>query len=267
MTGYNPTGDAPKSAKASGKRSNKVSTRLFKGNERRSAVDTVIDRFKQLLMSGALRSGDRIPSETELSISFQTSRSSVREAVKTLAGFGVLDVRHGDGTYISESMSKSLFDHLIFQLLATSSDRRYLIELRNILEIGVIVLATDNVTQEDMEAIEAANGVVKEMYRSMDFELDDLCEAETRFHFALSAATHNPLLEKLYNFTFELFMPSIRKSAEINQELKRNNQKIKTDAGTVHEAIVESLRRRDHKLAREAVAASLDIWIDTWTGP
>lgn len=242
-----------------------ISAMLFQSAERKSTVKIVIDKFKEVLKDGSLRPGDRLPSETELCKSLQASRSSIREAVKTLVGFGVLDVRQGDGTYISRSMSNSLFDHQLFQILASNYDRGFLVELREILEIGVIDLAIQNMTPEDLQNIEDIHKKIKGMLILPKFDPNDTRKAETEFHFALSHATHNPLLEKLYNFTFELFVPHINRSHEAIAKLKTQGKNSSRIADrdyiiNVHEGILESLRRRDPKMARQAVRKSLKIW-------
>lgn len=247
------------------KRGKKISVRLFAGSERKSTVEMVIDRFKDLLKSGELHAGDRLPSEAALAQSLQASRSSIREALKTLVGFGILDVRQGDGTYVSESMSKSLYDHLIFQILATNTDKQYVIEMREILETGVVMLAIQNMTAADLDRLEGIHEEIRALLFDPDFNTDRSIAAETQFHFAMSAATHNPLLEKLYNFTFELFIPSIRRSHEVLAMMKAHSEEMakiaeRDDIITVHGGIMESFRRRDPKMAKRAVKYSLDIW-------
>lgn len=244
----------------------KISARLFQTAERKSTVNIVIDKFKEVLKDGSLRPGDRLPSEAELCKSLQASRSSIREAVKTLSGFGVLDVRQGDGTYISKSMSNSLFDHQLFQILASDFDKGCLVELREILEIAVIDLAIKNMTPDDLQEIEDIHRRIKEMLVLPKFNPEESRDAETEFHSALSHATHNPLLEKLYNFTFELFVPHITRSHEAIVMLKRQGDDSSSRIAdrdyiiNVHEGILESLRRRDSRMARRAVRKSLDIW-------
>lgn len=252
-------------AAAKNKGGKRISVRLFAGNERKSTVDMVIDRFKDLLKSGELQAGDRLPSEAALAQSLQAGRSSIREALKIMVGFGILDVRQGDGTYVSETMSKSLYDHLIFQILASNMDKKYVIEMREILEDGVVMLAIQNRTEEDMERLEAIHAEFKEMLFSPEFTSDWSIEAEIRFHTAMSSATHNPLLEKLYNFTFDLFIPSIKRSHEMLAMMKKQGEEMakiaeRDDIIHVHEGIMESFRRRDPQMAKKAVKYSLESW-------
>ena len=95
-----------------------MNTDLFtRGKKPPSNVETVVGTIKDLLNRRHLRPGDLIPSENELSGSLGISRGSIREAMKILAAFGVIEIRQGDGTYISTSTNKKLFDPLLFSLL------------------------------------------------------------------------------------------------------------------------------------------------------
>ncbi|HTP58575.1 MAG TPA: GntR family transcriptional regulator, partial [Spirochaetia bacterium] len=104
--------------------------------QRASAVDTVIHKIRELVKSGQLKPGDRLPNETELSKAFGTSRGPIREGVKALVALGVLDVRRGDGTYISESSARTAVDQLLFQLLLSKAEQKELRELRSMMELG-----------------------------------------------------------------------------------------------------------------------------------
>lgn len=73
---------------------------LFEASKRESAVDLVVNSIKQLLMERTLKPGDKLPSELEISEELRVSRGSVREAMKILSAFGLVDIRVGNGTYV-----------------------------------------------------------------------------------------------------------------------------------------------------------------------
>lgn len=70
--------------------------KLFKTNKRESAVDIVVNNIKQLLVEQKLKPGDRLPNELEISEGLGVSRGSVREAMKILSAFGLVDVKVGN---------------------------------------------------------------------------------------------------------------------------------------------------------------------------
>ena len=105
-----------------------------------SNVDLVIERIKTLLIEQKLKPGDLLPSEHTLSESIGVSRGTIREAMKILSAFGIVEIRRGDGTYIATSANRKIFDPLIFSLIITNSDSEELIQLREMMEVGVIDL-------------------------------------------------------------------------------------------------------------------------------
>src|SRR6476619_4359412 len=77
-------------------------------------TDEAIKRIKSMIVSGELRPGDRLPREADLAERLGLSRSSLREAVRALALIHVLDVRQGDGTYVTSLEPRLLLDAMTF---------------------------------------------------------------------------------------------------------------------------------------------------------
>ena len=75
---------------------------LFRANKRESAVDFVVNKIKKLLVEQKLKPGDRLPNEVEISEAMNVSRGSVREALRILTAFGLVESRVGTGTYICQ---------------------------------------------------------------------------------------------------------------------------------------------------------------------
>lgn len=235
---------------------NIFSSNFFAKQKRKSAVEIVIDRFKELFFHRLLKPGDKIPSEMELAESLNLGRGSIREAIKVLASYSILEIRRGDGTYVSKNMGNSLFDHLLFQILASDFDHRNLIELRQLMEYGVVDYAIAKCGPEDLPRIEEAHAMLTEMVRAGDHDPEKLCNGERDFHLGISLATHNELVHKIYSFTLELILPTIQKTF-IYRPTPGDFQ-IVIDT---HEDIMESLRKRDPEMGRKAVAKSIDSWV------
>src|ERR1700729_1811932 len=79
-----------------------------------AVTDEAIEKIKAMIASGALRAGQRLPREADLASDLGLSRSSLREAVRVLSVLRILDVRQGDGTYVSSLSTESLVDALTF---------------------------------------------------------------------------------------------------------------------------------------------------------
>lgn len=223
---------------------------LFRTPVRKSTVDTVIDRIKDLLISQKLKPGDRLPNEMDLTKSLSASRGSIREAMKVLSSFGVLEIRRGDGTYVSDSTGQKVFDHLLFQVLLTRIDKSQLLQLRRLLELGIAQIIIKSASDEQIGHIRKVHDL---MGRSLDRDEKDpgiLTELDLDFHRAFAEATGNVLIERIYGFTLELFEPSIRRTHENETRL----------AYTLHTNILEGLANRDEEKASEAILRSIEQW-------
>lgn len=234
----------------------KVPAKMFAPKSKVSTVDRVIDRFKELLYSGELKTGDRLPNETELANSFGASRGSIREAVKMLVSLGVLQVKWGAGTYIASSISENVFDHKMFQLLMGKKDRENLLELRDVMESGIAQLAAAKASKKDLEIINRQHKAMERMILDGETDPEILARADADFHASLAKAIHNPLLEKIYDFAMELYYPAIVKT--------HSNRSTKNILQTpqIHQEIVEAVTKRDGVAAAKAARDSLKVWYD-----
>jgi len=78
---------------------------LFRPIKSEKIYKMVIDQVKDLIEDGRLSPGDRLPPERELASMLTVSRASVRQAISALEALGIIDIRHGDGTYVAEESS------------------------------------------------------------------------------------------------------------------------------------------------------------------
>ncbi|MDO4557264.1 MAG: GntR family transcriptional regulator, partial [Lachnospiraceae bacterium] len=125
---------------------------LFEGiNKRESAVDIVVNNIKQLLIEKKIKPGDKLPSESEISEGLCVSRGSVREAMKILSAFGLVEVKAGNGTYISDFNGNSIMNSFLFSFFATNPNVENLYELRYCFEIDILELIIEHADQNQKE--------------------------------------------------------------------------------------------------------------------
>jgi GntR family transcriptional repressor for pyruvate dehydrogenase complex len=156
-----------------------------------SLTDEAISRIRELVRSGRFPPGSKLPPELELAAELGVSRGPVREAVKALAVAGVLDVRRGDGTYVT-----SLAPSLLFAGLGSAVDMMHghtlleLTEIRRLLEPAATGLAATRITDAQL-------AVVHQHLTAMREAVDDvelLISHDAAFHRAVSQATGNEAL-------------------------------------------------------------------------
>ncbi len=183
---------------------------LFKPNPQPSAVDGVIESIKDLLIREQIAPGDLLPSENELSEQLQVSRGSVREALKILSAYGVVSIRRGDGTYVSDGANENMFTPLLFQILVRDRDFTQLIEMRELLELGILNLAIAHASQDDLDAIDEALEKFENAIKNRSLgSTEDYCKLDIAFHQAVAVAAHNAIVQEIYTFVIRLFEPSM----------------------------------------------------------
>jgi GntR family transcriptional repressor for pyruvate dehydrogenase complex len=224
----------------------------FSSRPRESSVDTVLNRIKTLLLERKLRPGDLLPPENDLAESMGVSRGTVREAMKILSAFGIVEVKRGNGTYISASQVGTMFDPLLLQLIMSDADTRQLVEFREMMELNIVGLAVKHATGEDIAAMEQACAHMAAIADNGEQDAGASAQADLSFHRALGKASGNVLAEKVYCFTLELFLPHISRTYQTRQN-GRAALKLHTD-------ILQAIRAKEMGAALDATKASILAW-------
>jgi GntR family transcriptional regulator, transcriptional repressor for pyruvate dehydrogenase complex len=156
-----------------------------------SVTDRAIASIQELIRSGALPPGSRLPPETELAAQLGTGRSSIREAVKALELIRVLDVRHGDGTYVTSLEPHLLLEGVGFAIeLVQDNSVLEVVEVRRLFEPAATGLAASRI---DAGTLGRLAGHVAAMEQSGD-DQEQLIHHDHAFHSAVFAATGNRTL-------------------------------------------------------------------------
>jgi|YNPMSStandDraft_1061717.scaffolds.fasta_scaffold05505_1 GntR family transcriptional repressor for pyruvate dehydrogenase complex len=215
---------------------------------RESVVNIVVDKIKEKLLNGEIKPGDKLPSEVELSEKLGVGRPSIREAIKMLKALGIVEVKHGDGTYIAKSINENAINPLIFSLIFQHGDSRDLLELRNFFEVGYTKLAIEKMNDDDLRNIEEALERHEEAVISERF--DELGDREIEFHRAILNATKNPLVIRIGYTILELLKPSIERTTKI----------FAKRAVEDHRRIFEAIKEKDPVKVEEAIGKSYEVW-------
>ncbi len=155
-----------------------------------AVTDEAIARIRDLIKSGGLRPGDRLPPEKELSESLGLSRNSLREAVKALEMINILDVRRGDGTYVTNLRPSSAMDAMSFVLeLQQDETILDLLEVRRMLEAAAGAKAAALITAEQVQELRDLLGQV-----GPESEVESLVAHDLAFHRQISTLAGNEFL-------------------------------------------------------------------------
>jgi DNA-binding FadR family transcriptional regulator len=158
-----------------------------------SVVDEAINRLKERIESGDLRPGSRLPPEAALAGQLRLSRLSLREAVRALVMAGVLEVRHGSGTFVTDLKPDRMVSAIgRFLELADDTDVGELFECRRVLEPGATALAATRITEPELANL----AELLERMRTL-CDPEELVREDLAFHAAIVAATGNRTLRSL----------------------------------------------------------------------
>ena len=228
-------------------------SKFRKSKPSQSAVEYGVDCVKRLILDGDLNPGDKLPSENDLTHILGVSRSSLREAKKILSVLGVVEMKPGDGTYITDSIDSTALDALLLSFAISIPSLREIYDLRKIIEASVIGMAISNASDAQIVELEASVQQMQKIAARKEAGATKMGHLDVAFHHLLGHITGNRLLEKIYSYIINYLEPSIIESHKKQNEMA--SYAIKS-----HLLIVEVLRNRDANRIEEVTNTTIDIW-------
>jgi GntR family transcriptional repressor for pyruvate dehydrogenase complex len=207
----------------------------------------VTDRLERLIRERRLQPGDRLPSERELAAQTGVSRTVIRDAVRSLAAKGLLEVKAGSGTLIKAPPAETVTASVTAFIQGHQLDLDYarIHEVRRVLEIEIAGLAAERRTDDDLFAL---HGWLREM-TTAQADITAFAHTDVAFHKALAEATHNAL--------FVILLDSIATILYRVRELGTQLPGAADRAIAHHTAILSAIEAGDAHAARGAMHAHL----------
>lgn len=171
-------------------------------------VAEVTARLEELILSRAMKPGDKLPAERDLSERLEVSRSVVREAIGRLQSVGRIVRRHGSGSRVAAPSGKQVTAGYEWLLKHQTIRLEDLGEVRLPLETAIVAQAALHRTSEHLAALEAAQLVLKSRRRSLDEQI----AADIEFHSILAQATGNPIFSMVLRPIQQLLIESRRRT-------------------------------------------------------
>lgn len=194
-----------------------------------SVVQQVINCLTDGMVSGELKPGDRLPSEPELAAQLGVARTSIREATKILTYLGVLESKRSEGTFVTGGFRESMIDPMVYGVILNGArDFDSLMELRELIEVGIMRLAVKKEEPEQLDVIRqklddfeaAASGEAGADIVEASFQADDA------FHEAVSALCQNELVDKINRVVRTLTYSVRHKTVETMIKTGRSREHI-----------------------------------------
>jgi GntR family transcriptional repressor for pyruvate dehydrogenase complex len=213
---------------------------------RSTLPEEIANRLLEQIRAQQLRPGDKLPAERNLARMMEVSRPVLREALRALALMRVVDIRQGDGTYITSLEPQQLISHLDFVFSKDSIALVQLLEARRVIETGNVRLAAIRITDDQVAELE-------QLLHSMAACVDD----PDRFR-ELDIAMHTAVCAAAGNFLLLQFMNIISALGRVSRERTGGLRAVRDASLDDHRRIVEALRRHDPDAAEAAMRSHLD---------
>jgi GntR family transcriptional repressor for pyruvate dehydrogenase complex len=209
-------------------------------------AEEVADRIRTLLLDGTFAPGQPLPSERHLAEQFGVSRGSIRDALRTLETIGLLETRHGQGTFPHELSVDRLVAPLASVMAYRSDLQDELLDVRRMFEPAVARVAAERATEEDLADLQRILDTQRQKLKAGQSAIAE----DTAFHAVLARATRNRVVMSIMATLNDLLVDSR------TQSLNQKGRPARSVDG--HEAVVAALRCHDAEGASEAMYNHID---------
>ena len=213
-----------------------------------SPTDKVISKVKELIISGVLKPGDKLPAERKMAVDFGFGRTHVREALHKLEFYGIIKTLPQSGSVIN-GLDINTLDGLISDVLNLQSyDFFSLVETREVLEVNAIKLCAERSTVQDIKNIELAH-----INYIAFFDSPDRVSYDFAFHRAIAEGSHNPVFKAM----LMIVIPDILNIYHRDRICEPNRMVI-----TEHEQMLMAIKNRNGEKAANLMTQHLKVVLD-----
>jgi DNA-binding FadR family transcriptional regulator len=209
-------------------------------------AEEVADRIRVLMLDGTFPPGQPLPSERHLAERFGVSRGSIRDALRTLETIGLVETRHGQGTFPLELSVERLVAPLASVMAYRSDLQTELLDVRRMFEPAVARAAALRATEEDLADLQRVLDAQRQKLKTGQSAITE----DTAFHAILARATRNRVVMSIMATLNDLLVESR------TQSLNQKGRPARSVDG--HESVVAALRRRDADAASQAMYDHID---------
>jgi GntR family transcriptional repressor for pyruvate dehydrogenase complex len=221
---------------------------VFEQFKRSNISDLAMSSLLDLIRRRVLKPGDRLPSQRDLVNRMGVSQTAVREALRSLASIGVIEVHPGRGAFVSSISPDMLVRPESFFFLLQRESLLQAIEVRRILEVEAIALASERATDEDLADLKAALDRIETGLRSDEKPF----QQSPYFHVAIAKATHNMILANMVESFAKLMM-------EGAQVIAANAPDSKEKEYSSHALLFDAILKKDPENARNCMREHLAL--------
>jgi GntR family transcriptional regulator, transcriptional repressor for pyruvate dehydrogenase complex len=218
----------------------------FEAVRKTKIYEKVSQQIQRMIVDGLLKPGDKLPPERELAETFQVSRSSLRDAIRTLELIGLVEPRQGEGTVVCDLSAESLIHPLATMLLHKRELVSELLDLRRMIEPPLAARAATRATAEEQAFLEDILRRQKEKVDAGELAVEE----DSEFHYAIAEAARNSVVLKVVDVFMDLLRESRARSLQVEGRLQ------KSFAG--HRRILNAIRAGNAAAAETAMRRHIE---------
>jgi GntR family transcriptional repressor for pyruvate dehydrogenase complex len=222
---------------------------MLKPVEKKKAYEDIVRQIRTLIEDGKLKRNDQLPSERDLSDTFGVSRTTVREAIRTLESMKFLQSRQGNGTYVVASSEEALIQPLAAALFNEKDDIRDIFTIRKIIEPHVAGLAAENVSPDEIEEMER----ILQRQEACIGCGENIIETDSAFHKLMANATKSRVMERLNIALIDMLKQSREQYLFEDENDERARMSLKG-----HQRILAAIKKGDREAARTSMIEHLE---------
>lgn len=204
-----------------------------------------MESIKSYITANNLGPGARLPSEKDLTATLNVSRNILREALKSLEAVGLIEIKVGDGMYVSDFDYANVVTHISFALRRHEPVIRHFIQARLIVEVGSLDLAVRHITDKQLASLELLTDALENAAT-----MEEGTQADLDFHLEILNASQNPVMMEFGSFLVKFFMEA--------QTLVGRERRFAAAQG--HRELLAALRARDATRAKDVMRQHIGTW-------
>ena len=220
-------------------------SQMFKPIKKAKVYEEIVAKIKDMVEKGRFKSGDQLPVERELAEVFRVSRSSVREALRSLESQGFIESRQGDGTYIASQPAESIVRPLASVISTEKDDQMELFEMRRMIEPDLAYLAAERATEEEIAMMEKVLALQEEQIARGESATD----VDKSFHYIMARAAKNKAILRITDNVMDLLAESREQYLQVEGRPEKSILR--------HREVLDAIRARDPERAEESMRAHL----------
>lgn len=229
--------------------------------------DTVVEQIEEMILTGALRPGEKLPPERELAEQLGISRPTLREAIVILESKGLLESRRRGGTVVLDISEAGISDPLLELVRSRPGMVFHVLELRDALEMTAAFHAASRATPEERSAISAKHRELEAVYADPECDHETEARIDFEFHLSIAEASHNLALIHVMRGLMEVLRSDIAYNLDKLREEPRKYDQIQSQHAEICDAVVSGDPERARAAARQHLAFVYDTLTENSEAP